>query len=543
MKPTAFVIALFAGILPQLIADDSKSIKPHPKALPNTHKPGEVDNPKLVPFIVKSPKRLPGIVLDETDAQLEGSWRYSTHTPPYVGIGYLHDQKKNKGKSSVTYTPDIPREGIYEVRLSHCYNVRRSTNTPITIQHADAKTTWRINQQQIPEHDRLFRSLGKFRFRAGKEGYVRISTEGTDGKYVIADAIQFLPVPSPIVTQPKLLFESGKLYKRFRIPSLIVAPDGTLLAFCEGRKDGGGLTGNIDIVVRRSKDHGKSWSPIDVVQDYGNDTLGNPCAFIDRQKNRLWMAFTHSPGKFTEKQIVNGESPESTRVFLIHSDDSGVTWSKPTEITKSVKLDSWTWYGTGPGLGLQLSTGRLVVPCYHVERSDRIYRSHVIYSDDHGVTWQRSTTIGDNTSEAHIAEQSSGVLIMDTRTVVGTKLRTWAKSKDGGKTWSRPYFNKALFDPHCEACLLPLPEDVNSQHVWLFSNPTGPRRHNLTLRVSLDQGHTWSKSQLIQAGDSQYSSLAQLPEGKVGCLYDRWTNNTYQLFFTRIDLEMLLRQK
>lgn len=169
-------------------------IQPHPDALANTHPPGEVDIPANVKFIVADPASLPGIVLDETDAKLEGEWQYSTHTPPYVGIGYLHDRKDGKGEKSVTWTPDIPETGIYEVRLSHCYNIRRSTNSPVTIRHADGEKTIRINQQDVPEHGKLFRTLGKFRFAKGSKGFVRISNEGTDGKYVIADAVQFLPV-------------------------------------------------------------------------------------------------------------------------------------------------------------------------------------------------------------------------------------------------------------------------------------------------------------------------------------------------------------
>lgn len=169
-------------------------LKAHPLAVPNTHAPGEVDNPQLVPFVVADPRKLEGIVVDETTATLVGKWQYSTHTPPYVGLGYLHDQKSGKGEKSVTFTPDLPVAGIYEVRLSHCYNVRRSTNTPITIHHADGETVIRINQQEVPEHKRLFRTLGQFRFDAGRTGWLRISTSGTDGKYVIADAVQFLPV-------------------------------------------------------------------------------------------------------------------------------------------------------------------------------------------------------------------------------------------------------------------------------------------------------------------------------------------------------------
>lgn len=168
------------------------SIEPHPDAAPNTHAPGEVDIPRNVKFIVTTTKTLPGIVLDETDAVLNGKWQYSTHTPPYVGIGYLHDQNSDKGKKSVTWTPNIPKAGKYEVRLSHCYNVRRATNTPVTIVHASGKTTIRINQQEVPKHEKLFRSLGVFKFKKGKAGSITISNEGTDGKYVIADAIQLL---------------------------------------------------------------------------------------------------------------------------------------------------------------------------------------------------------------------------------------------------------------------------------------------------------------------------------------------------------------
>ncbi|WP_298865557.1 xanthan lyase [uncultured Gimesia sp.] len=166
--------------------------KPHPDAVANTHPPGEVDKLELVPFVVADPGKLKGIVVDETEAQLIGTWQYSTHTPPYVGLGYLHDQKKGKGDKAVIYTPAIPKSGRYEVRLSHCYNIRRSTNTPITIHHAEGEKTIRINQQKIPEHQKLFRTLGVFRFKAGKSGWVKISNEGTDGKYVIADAVQFL---------------------------------------------------------------------------------------------------------------------------------------------------------------------------------------------------------------------------------------------------------------------------------------------------------------------------------------------------------------
>lgn len=190
---TIFLLALILSLREEATATEPATRKkPHPDAVANTHPPGEVDKPELVPFVVANPANMKGIVVDEMDTKLIGTWQYSTHTPPYVGLGYLHDQKKGKGKKAVIYTPDLPKAGRYEVRLSHCYNIRRSTNTPVTIHHADGQKTIRINQQKIPEHKKLFRTLGVFQFKAGKSGWVKISNEGTDGKYVIADAVQFL---------------------------------------------------------------------------------------------------------------------------------------------------------------------------------------------------------------------------------------------------------------------------------------------------------------------------------------------------------------
>lgn len=168
----------------------------HPAALPNIHPPGEVDNMDLVEYVVTDIATLPGIVVDDAEATLIGAWQYSSHTPPYAGRGYLHDMNSGKGAGAATFTPLIPAVGEYEVRLSHCYNIRRATNAVITIQHAEGETTLQINQQQTPEHGKLFRSVGQFRFAAGRSGWVRISNEGTEGKYVIADAVQFLPVKS-----------------------------------------------------------------------------------------------------------------------------------------------------------------------------------------------------------------------------------------------------------------------------------------------------------------------------------------------------------
>ena len=192
--PSAVILLLGTLGCGSFHSSQPSRVRLHPEAIANIHPPGEVDRPELVQYIVPRPKSLPGIILDETEAVLEGTWQYSTHTPPYVGSGYLHDQKGGKGKKSVTYYPKVDEPGYFEVRLSHCYNIRRSTNTLVQIKHRGGIDQMRINQQEIPEHGELFRTIGQYHFSNEGDQWIRISNKGTEGKYVIADAIQLLRI-------------------------------------------------------------------------------------------------------------------------------------------------------------------------------------------------------------------------------------------------------------------------------------------------------------------------------------------------------------
>lgn len=157
----------------------------------------EVDQPALIPFIVPDPTELPGIVQDDSEAELIGNWQPSHHTPPFLGHGYLHDGKSDKGRKSATFRPNLPHAGWYEVRLAHCSNIRRTTNAPVTIRHLNGETTVLVNEQAPARVNRLFTPLGRFEFPAGKTSWLRIETSGTDGKYVIVDGVQWLPVEGP----------------------------------------------------------------------------------------------------------------------------------------------------------------------------------------------------------------------------------------------------------------------------------------------------------------------------------------------------------
>lgn len=349
------------------------------------------------------------------------------------------------------------------------------------------------------------------------------------------------PAGTTDVPDATLLFDSGAGgYPRYRIPALIVAADGTLLAFCEGRKDGRGLTGNIDLVVRRSSDSGRTWGELELVADAGPHTLGNPCPVLDRTTGVLWLLLTRSHGSDLEREIVAGTSRERTQVLLTTSRDHGRTWSEPVEVPGTARRPEWTWYGTGPGTGVQLADGRLLIPAYHVRADDRIYRSHSLFSDDHGKTWNIGTAAADHTSEAHVVQRADGTVVLNTRTVLGTELRTVAESTDGGATWGESRLETRLYDPHCQACVLAVPlRNPTGAPLWLYSGPAGEGRRNLTVRASRDEGRTWRVRRLLHSGDSQYSSLAVLPDGQIGCLFESWQRNNYRLYFSRFPLKWL----
>lgn len=143
--------------------------------------------------MMKEPAIVTGIVVDDAEAQRIGFWKASVHQPLFVGVGYIHDDKQGKGEKSVTFTPDLPREGEYEVQLAYTAVKGRATNVPVTIRHAGGEATVTVNQEETPSIEKLFRPLGKYRFAAGKQGAVVVSNAGTTG-YVIVDAVRWVPL-------------------------------------------------------------------------------------------------------------------------------------------------------------------------------------------------------------------------------------------------------------------------------------------------------------------------------------------------------------
>jgi sialidase-1 len=309
-------------------------------------------------------------------------------------------------------------------------------------------------------------------------------------------------------------------YLTYRIPALVRSQQGTLLAFGEGRKTGIADHGNIDLVLRRSTDGGRSWGALQVIEAEGFQTWGNPAPMVDRETGRIWLLFTRN----------------NLGVFVIYSDNEGWTWSAPREITAAVKPEGWGWYATGPGHAIQLASGRLLVPCDH--REGGVMSSHVIYSDDHGQTWKLGGVLAPQTDECMAVETADGRVYLTMRNMLGQKRRAYAVSDDGGQSFSEVKIEEQLVDSTCQASIIALAE--SGEPLLLFLNPASPKRENMALRASRDNGLTWSAARTIFAGPSAYSDLAILPGPAVGVLYENGAGWPYsKITFTVLDREWI----
>jgi sialidase-1 len=338
-------------------------------------------------------------------------------------------------------------------------------------------------------------------------------------------------------------------YHTYRIPALAVTCAGTVLAFCEGRADGMGDTGRIDMLLKRSTDGGRTWSPASIVWSDGH-TCGNPCPVVDRKTGTIWLLMTWNRHDDPQRAIEAGTSKDTRRAFVTSSRDDGLTWDKPREITADVKPAEWTWYATGPGAGIQLTrgahAGRLVAPCDHRRApGDPWMGAHIVYSDDGGASWRLGgITPGGGVNECEAVELADGSVMLNMRNYTRTTAaRQVSVSADGGLTWGPQRFDAALPEPVCQAAI--------HRHTWpaggtpgviLFSNPaSGTDRVNMTVRASLDEGATWAAAKVLEPGFSAYSDLAVLPDGTILCLYESGAERKYgALTLARFGLDWLL---
>ncbi|MBB5788216.1 sialidase family protein [Jiangella mangrovi] len=362
-----------------------------------------------------------------------------------------------------------------------------------------------------------------------------------------------------------VVFESGtEGYDTFRIPAIVRSDEGTLLAFAEGRVGGGGDTGDIDLVLRRSHDNGRTWGPLQVVGDNGLNVFGNPTPVVDPATGDVVLLSTHNAGDATEAEIMRGEvTPEqSRRVFVQRSSDDGASWSAARDITADTKLPEWRWYATGPVHAIALEhgehRGRLVAPANHstspapgsadTGQEAKYYGAHSLYSDDGGLTWQ----LGDidtpltgvvNPNENTVTELADGTLYFNARDQNGTGVGTRATttSSDGGETFDAPYaLEPGIVTPVVQGSVLRLPRAGDR---LVYSGPANPTaRRTLQLRYSFDQGATWTGGPVLHDGPAAYSDVVEAGGRTLGVLYENGDTGTYErITFARVPFVALDR--
>ncbi len=346
---------------------------------------------------------------------------------------------------------------------------------------------------------------------------------------------------APFVEDNVLFQQKTGGYSCFRIPAVVRATNGEVLAFAEGRVADCGDDGDIDIVLRRSSDGGKTWGPLQVVSDGNGSTHGNPVPIVDRRTGRIALVTTHNG----PQPCTNGCDRDP---YVQTSDDFGATWTPPRELTDA-KLPSWNfWYATGPMHGIQLEhgahAGRLIVGA-NFETYDgvgkHVYGTHLLYSDDSGATWHiGATTSRDDGSviaqEVTVVELTDGriyALARERGTDPGN--RAFAISSDGGATFDAPFRTlPRLVMPDVQGSLLRFSarSDGDRQNRILFSARARPAaREVITVRSSYDEARsfgTWEQGKVFYWGPSAYSDLVRLDGDQAGLLYEAGVANPYE---------------
>ncbi|MCB0686240.1 MAG: exo-alpha-sialidase, partial [Saprospiraceae bacterium] len=298
----------------------------------------------------------------------------------------------------------------------------------------------------------------------------------------------------------------------YRIPALVTATDGTVIAAIDDRVSScDDLRSNqdINIAIRRSKDHGANWGPLETIIDFPpGQSASDPSMIVDEMTNEVFLFYNYM------------DLDQETGIYYLHlvkSSDYGKTWSEPLDITNQVTNPAWQkdFKFITSGRGTQTKGGKLLHCLVNLEHG-----VHVIYSDDHGVHWDYIDTPIVPGDESKIIELNDGSWMINTRVKGGT--RYVHISKDEGKTWLGKAVSD-LADPACNASLIRYPSLAGDQKTrLLFSNANSPTdRINMTVRLSFDEGESWPIQKTIYSGSSAYSSMTILKNGNIGILFER----------------------
>lgn len=346
----------------------------------------------------------------------------------------------------------------------------------------------------------------------------------------------------------------------YRIPGLATTNKGTLIAVYDIRYNSAvDLQADVDVGLSRSTDGGQTWEPMKVIMDMGEygglpqdeNGIGDPAVLVDKNTGTIWVAALWLYGNKDKRAwwaSDKGITPEETGQFmLVKSEDDGLTWSEPINITAQVKNPEWKLFFNGPGAGITTSDGTLVFAAQYKDK-DAVPHSTIIYSKDGGKTWSVGTGAKSETTEAQVVELSDGSLMLnmrDDRNRANRKDslngRSVAITKDLGKTWvEHPTSRKALIEPNCMASIIGA-EVPEKGRLLFFSNPNSKTtRNHIGIKTSFDDGLTWPEAnqiELYEEGTYGYSCLTRVDKDHIGILYE----GVGELYFQKIPIKELLK--
>ncbi|MCL4282778.1 MAG: exo-alpha-sialidase [Flavobacteriales bacterium] len=416
---------------------------------------------------------------------------------------------------------------------------RMTTDMPFGTVPAAAGTIQVSGFQELQEGDNYFWVTCTVSADA-QEGHVikgeLVSVTGVGQDYT--PAITSTDDQRMILLEHKLLYSSGDYgAANWRIPAIIRAADGSLVAVADKRWNGpGDLPNDIDLVARRSTDQGDTWSEPVTIADFGTAGAADAALVLDRSTGDLLCLFGSHVGLFQSTHA------NPIRFQVARSQDNGITWSAPTEHTSEIYAPTWQAAWIASGNACQLRSGRIVGAVGVRQTSGNAISNFMIYSDDGGDTWNYKPAVASSVGdEAKIAELDNGDLMMNIRNQTPDRRRI-VTSTNGGDSWSPPSFQQELIDPFVNGELIRYTSvlDGYDQSRLLFSIAADPSvRRNLTIFLSYDEGATWPVSRTIYTGLSAYSSLTVLDDGTIGCFYENGEYDTYQLYFARFSLDWL----
>jgi sialidase-1 len=293
----------------------------------------------------------------------------------------------------------------------------------------------------------------------------------------------------------------------YRIPSLITTTNGTLIAAIDERNNScGDLKWNrdINIVIRKSFDSGKTWTKIEKIVDYPmGESASDPSMIVDQQTKEIFLFYNY---------MNLDKAKDVYRFMVMKSSNNGENWSSPIEITSEIIKDGWEkdFMFITSGRGTQTKDGILLHCLVNLNKG-----THVFGSKDHGKTWFLNESPINPGDESKILELSNGDWLINSR-VNSNNSRYSHISKDMGISWTT-FKNYDLPDPGCNASLI----NYNKNYL-LFSNAFDSKsRINLALSVSKDEGKTWKENLIIYKGESAYSSMTKLKNGDIGLLFEK----------------------